>query len=181
MPDPQKGLEAIAGVQWPGVIRHVVTTGKFDTRRLATACNIEVGYPAETAWLATLASWGAPTDAVRMQHDNALNLFALRKIWAGGVTFDFGVIVQDGTPLPERWADVHKCLGGKCVASFGRSERPTIVFDMKHKLTEHMLEIACDLFTSGAVFALEPYSVVEAFAVAELAAIIAGQAADYAP
>lgn len=169
----------MADVQWPGVLKYVVTTGKFNTRKLAKASNIEVGYPAETPWIATLAAWaGGPANAPTPQESDALNLFALLKILAGDHVFDYALIVQDISALPTFWEDVHSSLDGRCVATFGPSTRCNIVFDINHRLTEDMLSNAWDFYTSGAVFALKSYSVAEALAMAEQATIIASQAVE---
>jgi hypothetical protein len=50
-------LEMLRGIAMPDAEKFVVTTGKFDTQKDARAFNIEADYPAQTAYMQTLARW----------------------------------------------------------------------------------------------------------------------------
>lgn len=163
--DSERSLERIAPISLPNVTKYVITTGKFDTRGIAKGFNVEGNYPSEPTSLATLSAWAGQRVAQDPRARDGFDLFSLRSLLKKNKGFDFVILLRDEAEFEERWpqlqAEVSEGLfltfGGRPGHSDNAAQR-NVLFNVQDKWTSALLDLAWELYASGAVYAISPYS-----------------------
>jgi hypothetical protein len=158
------GLELLRNTILPNATKFVVTNGKLDTQKLAKTFNVESGYPAEPVHLQTLAAW-----AEASRHDpryrDGYDLFCLRKILAAQDGFDLAVLLRGpvdlgtGATLVTRLQGrLFRSLQAEIPTDPGADERTNVLFDLRDQRIRAFLDHARELYVTGAVYGITPYS-----------------------
>ena len=167
-------LEMLGQVDLPGATKYVVTTGKFDAHKLAKTFNVEADYPTEPARLQTMAGWAEFPDLTRSRCRDGYDLFCLRGILAKEGPFDYAIVLRDARDLEKRWPGLCAQIDGKPYLCFEAgspavseaSQGCNVMFNLKEDTAAAVLELAWELYASGNVYAMSPYSLDGALATA---------------
>jgi len=158
----------------PGATKFIVTTGKFDAQKLARTFNVEADYPAEPARLQTMAGWLEVPDLTVPCFRDGYDLFCLRRILAKDDAFEFAIILRNAAGLEEGWSEILAQVSGKPYLCFengsavqsGASSGCNVMFNLQEESTPAVLEMAWELYSSGAAYAMSPYNMEKALATA---------------
>lgn len=167
-------LEMFSQIDLPGATKFVVTTGKFDAQKLARTFNVEADYPAEPACLQTMAGWAEVADRTGPCFRDGYDLFCLRRILAKDNAFEYAVILRDAANLEVRWPELQAQVSGRPYVCFGNGSAASsenlsgynVMFNMQEDSASGCLELAWELYGSGAVYGMSPYSLETALATA---------------
>jgi hypothetical protein len=160
-------LEMLGRVALPSAIKYLVTGGKFDTGQLAKSFNVETGYPAEPALLQTLSRWAEIAGPDDLRFRNGYDLHCLRRLLERNDKFDYAVILYDVAAFNHRYLELLSTMEGRSFLTFGQegdevAATPNVIFDLRDERTFTMLELAWDLFATGAVYGISPYGLDDA-------------------
>jgi len=164
----EEALARLERVALPNVSKHVATAGKFDSRGIAATLNVVAGYPAESAVLHTLAAWAERHDPADPRFRDGYDLFCFRRLLANGVEGDLGLIVRGDCELMGIWPELRKKLSGQLFLTFplNTAPFPSILFDLNDPGAPAFLDLAWELYLSGSVYAMDPYSLQRALTAA---------------
>lgn len=158
-------LEMLRLVALPNATKYVVTTGKFDAQKLAKTFNINAEYPAEPAYLHTLAAWAEFPDRCEPRFRDGCDLFCLRSILAKNGDFDYAILLREAVGFQERWPNLRAGAEGKMFLSFHEGlsaasdpAAANVLFNLRDKRASRFLDLASELYRTGAVYAMTPYS-----------------------
>jgi len=161
-------LELLRRIAMPDAEKFVVTTGKFDTQKDARAFNIEADYPAQTAYLQTLARWAEVPEWPDRRFRDGYDLYCLQRILAANDRFDIAVLVHDGANLAERWPQLLKKLADSYFLVFGEEGGPAgFVLNLQKQGASAFLDYALQIFSTGRSYAIEPYDLDHALDLAQ--------------
>lgn len=159
-------LERLGSLSLPNSTSYVVTTGKFDTRKLAKTFNVEAGYPGEVTVLQTFAAWAEIPYRTDARFRDGYDLFCLRSLLAKVDSFDYAVLVRNATSLQERWPELLTELQERLFVVLGSgsptSGSPSLVLNLADPRISPFLECAIELYLTGAVYGIPRYSLAEA-------------------
>lgn len=160
--DPIASLELLASVTIAGADKYVITAGKFDTLAIAKAFKIEADYPAEPAYLATLAAWTELPNAAAAR--DGIDLFCLRRILRIDESFDLAILLREGAVTEETWPEILAGLGGAPFATFHVNPAESVmmhgrnvIFNLRHERAAALLDSFWNLHATGAVYGLKSY------------------------
>lgn len=158
-----RSLEMLGCVNLPDATKFVVTTGKFDAAGSAKTFNVETGYPAEPPALQSLAAWAEVPHGFDPRFRDGYDLYCLRSLLAKNDGFDYAVLLRDATGFEERWPDLKAKLEGRLFLTFHpqlatAAASGNVLFDLRDERMPGLLELALDLYLSGAGYALPAYS-----------------------
>lgn len=153
----------LGSVTLPNVTKYVVTVGKFDTRKIATSFNVEAGYPAAPAYLQTLAVWAERPSRNEPRFRDGYDLHSLRKLLGKeGSDFDYAVLLRSADGFEESWPDLQAGLDGRTFLVFSSAsaeERtPNVLLSLREKRAIEVLDLALEIYFTGAAYAIDPYS-----------------------
>jgi hypothetical protein len=164
----EEAVARLGRVDLPNVSKYVVTAGKFDSRAIAATLNVEAGYPAEPAVLHTLAAWAERQKPADLRFRDGYDLYCLRRLLANGAEGDLALILRDDTDLETVWPDLQEQIAGQLFLTFplGNSVLPSILFNLNGPEASAFLDSAWELYLSGSVYAMDPYSLQRALTTA---------------
>ena len=155
--ESERALERLGRIVLPTASKHVVTTGKFDARHLAATFNVEAGYPNEPARLQTLAALAETGDSQPRFRDG-YDLYCLRRFLAKGHEGDFVVMVRDDADLTRVWPELQERIEGRLFLVISEEPNGSVILNLRDPQAAALLETVLELYLSGAVYAMEPYS-----------------------
>lgn len=169
-------LERLRSLSLPNSTSYVVTTGKFDARKLAKTCNVEAGYPSELTVLQTLAAWVEVPYRADSRFRDGYDLFCLQSALAKADSFDYAVLVRDVASLQESWPELLTRLGTDLFVVFGSGSSiagsPSVVLNLANPQLSAFLGCALELYLTGAAYGIPHYSLDEALITAACSAEI---------
>jgi hypothetical protein len=160
---PADALAMLGKVTLPNVTKYVVTAGKFDTSKAAKTFNIEAGYPAEPAQLQTLAAL-AEVGSGDPRPCDGRDLWALRAILQQEQDFDFALLLRNAAGVDEIWPELMRKVEQEPFAVFGSGMN--VLLNLRHERAREFLDRIQELHSSGAVYAIDEYSMEYALAAA---------------
>lgn len=182
-------LDLLRQVTLPNATKYLVTTGKFDAEGDAKTVNVETDYPADPPHLQSLLRWAELNDPEDGRFRDGYDLYCLRRILTRFKKFDYAVVLRDGAAgLPGWWPELQDTLADRIFLTFDEqgpgggtvSSRPSLIIGLRDIRTPAFLDAAWELYRTGAVYGIEPYSIVRAFDAA-LAAVELEQALGQPP
>jgi hypothetical protein len=151
-------LEMLRGIAIPGAEKFVVTTGKFDTQKDARAFNVEADYPAQTAYMQTLARWAEVPEWPDRRFRDGYDLYCLQRILAANDRFDIAVLIRDGGNFSEHWPQLLEKLADSYFLVFGAEGGPAgLVLNLQKEGVGAFLDYGLQIFSTGRSYAIEPY------------------------
>lgn len=157
-------LAMLRGVSLPNATKFLVTTGKFDAQTDARTFNIEAQYPAETAYLQTLARWAEVPDWPDARFRDGYDLFCLQRVLTANPGFDIAVLLREATDFETRWPALVRDLNGQLyltletIDSSAANSGPSLLINMTDQRAKVFLDLASQIYLAGASYAIEPYS-----------------------
>jgi hypothetical protein len=170
--DSASGLEALLRVNLPKATKYVVTVGKFDARKLVNTFNIESGYPAEPTCLQTLASWAGVPHLEDSRFRDGYDLFCLRSILAKSGSYDYAILLRDAGSTEQDWAELAQKMEDRLFlalsipAAAAAGARASMMFNLADERSAGFLDLAWELYVTGTVYGLSPYSFDQALDIA---------------
>ena len=176
-----ESLEQLRRVTLPGAAKYVVTATKFDTQRSARTFNpeAEAGYPAEPAYLQTLAAWAEFPYRSDPCFRDAYDVFCMRQIVARHGPFDYAILIRRAGDFENSWPELQSHVDGRLFLTFepdaGESGRansaetavqPNLLVRLADARSVAFLEMVSEFYSSGAAYSLTPYSLDRALAAA---------------
>lgn len=152
--DPGRSLEMLRSVSLPNAVRYLVTAGKFDAGLSSKTFNVEVGYPREPADLQTLAAWAEVPYLEDARFRDGYDLFALRGILVKACPCDFAVLLRDTARFQEMWPALLLEIVDRPFLARGSN----ILFNLRDERTAGVLDFAWELYITGSVYGISPYS-----------------------
>jgi hypothetical protein len=177
-------LDLLRQVSLPNATKYLVTTGKFDAGGDAKTVNVETDYPADPPQLRSLLRWAEINDLEDGRFRDGYDLYCLRRILSRFKKFDYALVLRNGaTSLPGWWPELQASIAGRTFLTFDGqgpgagtlSPHPSLIIDLQDARTPAFLDAAWELYRTGAVYGLEPYSIAAALDTA-LAAVELEQA-----
>ena len=178
-PDPSRApacLERIAAAAISGATAYIATNGKVDTRPFAKLYNIESDYPAAPAELQTLSAWADTPIKQDECFRDALELHCLERVLSREPNIEFALLLR------ATWGGQrsYQSLTGECrdrlFVTFDKSTdsaaRGNLLLYTGAPQFSDVLDLARELFESGAAYGISPYSLDEVLADAAGAASI---------
>ena len=165
-----ESLQLLRSVSLPNATKYVVTVGKFDTQRSAQTFNAEAGHPAETPHLLTLAGWAEGPEPSDPQFRDGYDLFCLRGIIAQNESCDYALLLREVADVQDRWPILQDEVRGRLFVTFGsaagapESGARNVLLDLTDNRMPAFLQRAWDLYSTGAAYGVEPYSLDRALA-----------------
>lgn len=164
-------LEMLQSVTLPNVTKYVVVSGKFNVNKSVKAFNVDTGYPAEPVQLQTLAAWAEVPHRDDPRFRDGYDLFCLRGILAKNGPPDIAVLLRDSLGFDELWPDLLANAQDKMFLTFSGSKpsavvdatRQNILFNLQDENVHDLLDLGWDLYATGAVYGISPYSLDAAF------------------
>jgi hypothetical protein len=161
-------LERLAAAAIPNAVAYVATTGKIGTRGLAKSFNIESGYPPEPALLQTLSAWSEVAIEQDRRFRDALELHCLRKVLAEQPDADFAVLLRTVFTAERSWpALTNECRERLFFSFEGPVDEPAkrnVLLYTGGPRSAEFLDLAWEIFQTGAAYGLDPYSLDEVLA-----------------
>jgi hypothetical protein len=153
-----EALARLARTSIPDSRKIVITTGKFDSGDIAARFNVEAGYPAAIAQLQTMASWAGADCRENRPFRDGYDLFCLRSVLAKYRDADYAILLRSGE-IDGDWLKARSRLESSLHAVFPEHADGScnVAFGLG-AASDTFLDLAWDLYQSGAVFALEPYT-----------------------
>lgn len=158
------GLEVLRAVQLENATKFLVTTGKFDAENVAVKFNVDAGYPADAAYLQTIAAWAEQPHSTEPRFRDGYDLFCLRRLLGKHPDFEFAVVLRDRAGFDEWWVESQGETGGELFLALAPATAengeaaPNVVFRLDDDRTSDFLELAWELYATGAVFGMVDYS-----------------------
>lgn len=166
--ESEHSLRLLEELQLPNAVKYVLTTGKFDARGAARTFNIEAGYPGEPAILRTLAAWAElPSDA---RARDGYDLFCLKRLLEQAGSFDLALLLRGSAIGIEAEPDLAAKMNGRHFLIFpdaADAEPASVLFNLSNADSRRFLDLGCELFATGAVYGLSPYSLNSALEAAD--------------
>jgi hypothetical protein len=167
-------LEMLRIVPWPNAKKYVVTTGKFDAGKLAKSININAQYPPEPVYLQTLAGWVGFPDRSGPRFRDGYDLFCLRKILTKDGGFDYAILLREAIGFQDHWQNLRASVEDRIFLTFhdGLSDASdlsascNVLFDLRDRRALRTLDLAWELYLTGAVYALTSYNLNHALTLA---------------
>ena len=160
--DSEASLQRLGQIGLAGATKVVVTTGKFETDGAAKRINVDADYPPEPAHLQTLLRWAGLNDLSDPRFRDGFDLYSLRRILARHAQSDFALVLRSGAAgFDDAWPELRATLEGRpflCFGGDGAPSRRNLLVDLRDSRTGAALQAAEQLYSTGAVFALAPYS-----------------------
>lgn len=161
-------------VTLPNATKYFVAHGKFDTQHPIKTCNIEADYPAALPYLRTLARWAAHSNPSDERFRDGYDLFCLRNILAKNEGFDYAILLRGVDGFQEHWLDLRTAIQEQTFLTFAAAVVETsdtmternVIFDLGDRRAVGLLEQVCELYLTGAAYALSPYCLSDALATA---------------
>lgn len=181
MSESEASLERLRHLSSPIFKKFVVTTDKFDSLHDVRSFSVEAEHPPEPAYLKTLGSWAGNADLTDQRFRDGYDLFCLRAILSGNAGLDFAILLREADQLDDRLplllSKVEGCLFLAFDSEFdctsaARSRRNLLV-DLSNPGVGDFLHFAWQLYVTGAVYAIDPYSLEDAMKAAAEGARIA--------
>jgi hypothetical protein len=168
-------------VSWANVTKFVATVGKFDAEGTARCVNVEADYPAEPAYLQTLSRWSETSAEPDQRFRDGYDLYCFRRIVERHSRFEYAVLLREDPIDPSaNMSELVAGMEGNLFRTFVQDFRSdtassNLIVELRNPLIPAFLEIASDLYRSGAVYGMADYSLESALRVA-LGALEAEQA-----
>ena len=160
--ESKESLQRLKEIGHAGATKVVVTTGKFETDGAAKRINVDADYPPEPAHLQTLLSWAALSDLSDSRFRDGFDLYSLRRILAKHGQADFALLLRsNAAEFNENWPKLRSSLthnAFKCFGGDGDPRRRNLIVNLRASRIEDALEAAWQIYFTGAVYALAPYS-----------------------
>jgi hypothetical protein len=145
----------------PNAVKYVVVTGKCDTGERARSFNIEAGYPSEPPFLQTLTAWAEMPVLEDPRFHDAYDLFCLRRLLEKVDAFECALLLRTESDWTDAWPALMAKLRGQpfltCHDSAG-ADPAGVLFNLAQPGASRFLDAAWQLFSTGAVYGMSPYS-----------------------
>lgn len=169
--DSAQSLEILSRVTLPNATKYVVTVGKFDAGKIAASFNIESGYPAEPSYLKSLAAWTETSDRSDPRLRDGYDLYCLRELVAKeGGNFDYVILLRETAGFEENWTDPQARVNGKTFLAFSSAlsggKGPNFLFSLRDQRAIKILDLALEIYFTGAAYAMKCYTLDGALTVA---------------
>ncbi len=159
-------LQKLREITLPDVTKYVVTVSKFDTQGSAKTFNVEAGagHPAVPAHLLTLAQWAECPPRADPRFRDGYDLFCLRSIVEREDSADYAILLRDAADLPMRWRHLLAQVETRLFLTFGAADGAddassrNLLLNLRDRRMASFLDIAQEIFTTGAAFGLPAYS-----------------------
>lgn len=157
----------------PNALKFLATTGKFDSQDIAKRVNVDASYPQEPALIQTLGAWAEISTDDDQRIRDSFDLFCLRFLLEKNAGFEFALLLRNDRSDIE--LDVlRRRMGRRLFLVFGSpmngadnaSAACNVLFRINGERCERFLAYARELYLTGAVYGLAPYSFEEALAMA---------------
>jgi hypothetical protein len=173
--ESRRSVENLHRLDLTGAVGFVVTRGKFDAGTAVKTFNIDAGYPAEIAELQSLATMAGQRFRYDDRFRDGYDLFCIRRLLAKHDGFMRLLLMRDPAGLEQAWPDLAKRAASELFAVDGKTGR-NVLLNLGEPRCRACLEHAWTLFATGAAYAIAPYSLTTALAVArEAADLVASQ------
>jgi hypothetical protein len=157
-----KCRELVRQITLPNATKFIVANGKFDAEGAAKTLNIESGYPSGPAHLQTLSAWAEVDVGTDPRFCDGYHIYALRTLVAKESGFDYAILLRQESGLQDRWTELRTELDNGLFLTFGdqpwASAQPNVIFNVGHADGIRFLKCLSDLFETGIVYGLSPYS-----------------------
>ena len=157
-------LAALERVNIPDAAKYVVTNGKLETRGIAKSFNIESGYPAEPPHLQTLAAWAEIPTGMDERFRDGIELFGLKVLLERAGEFDLALLLRSEIDGERGWVSATHQVRNRLFHTFQGSKSPdvlpgrwNVLFQTGDSRFAEFLDLAWELFETGAAYGVSPY------------------------
>ncbi len=161
------GLDVLRRVKLRGSAKFLVTTGKFDAQGDAKTVNVESDYPPEPALLQTLLRWTESDALSDPRFRDGYDLFCFRRVLSRFKKFEKAVLLRKGADaLQKNWPELKTPLKGQLFVTFSdrvparprTADNLSLLIDLTDERWAGFLDLALELYLTGAVYGMERYS-----------------------
>jgi hypothetical protein len=176
---PQLGVEAstkneeLLRATLPNAKKFVLSEGKSEFPEGTKAFKVDRDYPAALPFLQTLARWAECFDASEPRLRDGYDLYGLTEIIEQNAKAGYALLLRDATGIADQWQSLLTQVRGQIFVSFGEeggvdpdvTARRNVLIDLKDARAPEFLKHALQLYLTGAVYSLVPYSIETALSI----------------
>ncbi len=169
-----RSLTMLRSITLPNTTKYFATNGQFDGQNPPKSRDVEALYPAALPFLRTLGTWAERSNPSDERFRDGYDLYCLRTILDETEGFDFALLLREVEEFDEQWPELHTNVDGQAFLTFAAlktgSPAPVaarnVIFDLGDRRVAGLVEAACELYFSGAAYAMPDYCLDDALATA---------------
>ncbi len=169
-----RSFNMLRSIALPNTTKYFATNGQFDGRHPIKSRDVEALYPAALPFLRTLGTWAERSSPSDERFRDGYDLYCLRTILAETEGFDFAVLLREVEEFDEQWPELQTNVDGQAFLTFAapktNSSAPVagrnVIFNLGDRRVVGLVERACELYFSGAAYAMQEYCLDDALATA---------------